>query len=121
MSQNNYSNIKKYAAFLFMVFTVLSGSSDRFGSDSIANIGKKAFIDILATNRLFVQDAKVSINEVRIKKSQKNQEGFRNFLDINVNDSGLKHIEFYLLPLTVLVYYLNNLISKNSIWKSAVF
>ncbi len=121
MSRNSYNNIKKYAAFIFMVFTVLSGSSDGIDSDSFAKIGKKAIIDILATNKLFIQDAKISINELRIKKSEKDNESFRDFLDINVDDSGLKHIEFYLLPLIVLVYYLNNLILKNSIWKRAVF
>ncbi|HYF84363.1 MAG TPA: hypothetical protein VEB00_15190 [Clostridia bacterium] len=121
MSRDSYNNIKKYAAFIFMVFTVLSGSSDRIDSDNFVKIGKKAFIDILATNKLFIQDAKVSINEARIRKSEKDNEGFRDFMDINAEDSGLKHIQFYILPLIVLVYYLNNLILKNSIWKKAVF
>ena len=104
-----------------MVFTVLSGSSDGIDSDSFAKIGKKAFIDILATNKLFIQDVKVSINEARIKKSEKDHAGFRDFLDINIDDSALKNVQVYLLPLIVLAYYLNNLILKNSIWKRAVF
>ena len=121
MSRDSYNNIKKYAAFIFMVFTVLSGSSDRIDSDNFVKIGKKAFIDILATNKLFIQDIKVSINESRINKAEKSHEGFRNFLAINEDDSSLKHVEFYTLPLIVSVYYLNNLILKNSIWKSVLF
>jgi hypothetical protein len=121
MSQNSYNSIKRYAAFIFMVFTVLSGSSDGIDSDNFVKIGKKAFIDILATNKLFIQDTRISVNESRIKKSVKNHEGFRDFLDINADASALKHVEFYVLPLLVLLYYPNNLILKNSIWKSAVF
>jgi hypothetical protein len=121
MSRDNYNNIKKYAAFIFMVFTVLSGSSDRVDADNFARIGKKAFIDILATNKLFGQEIKVSLNESRIKKSEKDHEGFRSLLDINTEDSGPKQVEFYVLPLIVFVYYLNNLILKNSIWKRALF
>ncbi|HYE11199.1 MAG TPA: hypothetical protein VEF53_13555 [Patescibacteria group bacterium] len=121
MSRDKYNNIKKYAAFIFMVFTVLSGSSDGIDSDNFVKIGKRAFIDILATNKLFIQDVKVSVSESRIKKSEKDHEGFRGLLAINVTDSAPKHVEFYILPLMVLTYYLNNLILKNSIWKSALF
>ncbi|MDD4504138.1 MAG: hypothetical protein PHS15_04845 [Clostridiaceae bacterium] len=121
MSRRSYNNIKKYAAFIFMVFTVLSGSSDGIDSDSFVKAGRKAFVDILAANKLFIQESKVSINQPRIKSSVKENEGFKDFLDINVDDSGLKHIQVYILPLLILVYYANNLIFKNSIWKSAVF
>ena len=121
MSRSSYNNVKKYAAFIFMVFAVLSGSSERFDSDSFVKVGRKAFIDILATNRQFIQDAKVSINQSRSRSYAKENEGFKDFLDINVDDSGLKRIQVYILPLLILVYYLNNLIFKNSIWKRAVF
>lgn len=104
-----------------MVFTVLSGSSDGFDSGSFVEAGRKAFIDILATNKLFIQEAKVSINQSRVKSSVKENESFKDLLDINVDDSGLKHIQVYVFPLLILVYYANNLIFKNNIWKNALF
>ena len=120
MSRSSY-NIKKYAAFIFMMFTVLSGSSDRIDSDSFIKVGKKVFIDILTTNKLFIQEARVSISHSRIRSSVQYNEGFREFLDANVEDSSLNHIQVYIFPLTILVYYLNNIILKNNIWKNAVF
>lgn len=121
MSRSSYYNIKKYAAFIFMVFTVLSGSSDGFGSDSFFEAGRKTFIDILETNKLFIQESKVSINQWRVKSFVKGNEGFKEFLDINADDTGLNHIQVCILPLMILVYYANNLIFKNSIWKNALF
>jgi hypothetical protein len=121
MSRSSYNNIKKYAAFIFMVFTVLSGSSEGMNSDSLVKVGRKAFIDMLATNKLIIQEARASINQSRIKSTIKENEGFKGFLDIIVDDSGLKHIHILILPLLILTYYTNDLICKNTIWKSALF
>lgn len=121
MSRDNYNNIKKYAAFIFMVFTVLSGSSDRIDSENFVKIGKKAFIDILATNKLFAQELKVSMNDSRIKKSERENESFRRFLDIDANNSGTKYIQIYLMLLIILLFYLNNAALKNNIWRRTVF
>lgn len=121
MSQNSYNNIKKYAAFLFMVFTVLSGSSDNYDSDNFVKVGRKAFIDILASNRFFIQDAKASVSESRIRSSIRNNEGFREFLYTNVESISLNYIQVYMFPLAIIIYYLNNMIQKNGIWKNAVF
>lgn len=121
MSQGSYRNIKKYAAFIFMVFTVLSGSSDAIDSDSFIKVGKRAFIDILITNKLFVQDTRVSIRQSLIRSSEQNSESFREFLYTNVEDTSLIHIQVYIFPITILVFYLNNIIIRNNIWKNALF
>ena len=121
MSRNRYNNIKKYAAFIFMVFTVLSGSSDRIDSDSFVKVGRRAFIDILATNRLFTQDARISSSQLRNRSAAVGNEGLRAFLDANVEDSRLNDIQLYMFPLIIFIFYINNLILKNNIWKSAVF
>lgn len=120
MSRNSYNNIKKYAAFLFMVFTVLSGSSEVMDSDGFARISRKAFIDMFATSSAFIQDGKTTIAQSRTGYSEDDRTGFRSFLDSNVEDLSLSHIQVYIL-LIVFVYYFNNLILKNSIWKNAVF
>ncbi len=121
MSHNSYNNIKKYAAFIFMVFTVLSGSSDRIDNDTFIKVGKKAFVDILASNRLLIQDARVSMNQPGIRSSVQDNEDFREFLYTNVQNFSLNHIQVYILPLTIIIYYFNNVIQKNNIWKNAVF
>lgn len=120
MSRNSYNNIKKYAAFIFMVFTVLSGSSDGADSENFAKLGRKAFIDILSTNRAFIQDAKVSIGQSHLRSSVNDDDSFRSFLDTDIENTSLNNIQAYIL-LIIPVYYFNNLILKNSIWKSAVF
>jgi hypothetical protein len=104
-----------------MVFAVLSSSSEGFDSNNYVKVGRKAFIDILATNRLFIQDSKASLNELFKTKFVKEDESFRSFLDINMNDISLEYIPVYILLFTVLGYCLNNFIRKNNIWRSAVF
>ncbi|HYE83859.1 MAG TPA: hypothetical protein VEG39_17055 [Clostridia bacterium] len=121
MSQNSYNSIKKYAAFIFMVFTVLSGSSDSFDTDSLVKIGRKAFIDILASNKMFIQESRITVSQSHIRSSGSEDEGFRRFLDTNVEASSLNYFQSYAAPLIISVFYLNNLILKNNIWKSAVF
>lgn len=121
MSHSSYNNIKKYAAFIFMIFTVISGSSEKFDSESFAKVGRKAFVDILAVNRQFIQYTRVSINQSCIRSSIRENEGFGDLLDINVDDSGLKYIQVYILLLLIFFYYANNFILKNNIWKSALF
>lgn len=121
MSRKSYNNIKKYAAFIFMVFTVLSGSSDGIDSGNFLKIGRKAFIDILSTNRSFIQDIRESSSQLRSRSAIKGNEGFREFLDTYAEDSHLNDIQAYIFPLIIFLYCINNLILKNSIWKSAVF
>jgi|GEM_PF-846952 len=121
MSHSSYNNIKKYAAFIFMIFTVISGSSERLDSDNFVRAGRKAFINILATNRQFIQNTRVSINQSVIGNTTRQNERFKDYLDINVDDSGLKYIHVYISLLLIFVYYLNNFILKNGIWKNAVF
>jgi hypothetical protein len=121
MSHNNYNNIKKYAAFIFMVFAVLSGSSDRIDDSTFIKAGKKAFVDILASNRLLIQDAKFSLNQQRIRSSIQDNNDFREFLYTNVEKISLNHIQANIFLLIVTIYYFNNIIQKNNIWKNAVF
>jgi hypothetical protein len=121
MSQNSYNNIKKYAAFIFMVFTVLSGSSDKVGSDSFVPIGKKAFIEMLANSKLFIQDVKASSGTAELRASSKNQDDFKSFHDINLAGSSLKNIQIYILLIFVFGLFINNSIERNNTWKSAVF
>lgn len=121
MSRNSYNSIKKYAAFIFMIFTVLSGSSDGLDSDSFVRVGRKAFIDILASNRLFIQDARVSSIQLRRGSSIKENEDFREFLDTYADNSRLNNIRIYVFPLIIIVLCVNNRILKNNIWKNAVF
>jgi len=104
-----------------MVFTVLSGSSESFGNDSFVKVGRKAFIDIIATNRLFIRDTKASVSQLRSRSFVKENAGLRDYLNTNTEDSSLNYIQSYILPLIILVYFSNNLIFKNNIWKNAVF
>lgn len=104
-----------------MVFTVLSGSTDRIDNDTFIKVGKKAFVDILASNRLFIQDARVSMNQQGIRSSAQDNEDFREFLYTNVQNISLNHFQAYILPLAIAIYYFNNAIQKNNIWKNAVF
>lgn len=121
MSLNNYKNIKKYAAFLFMVFTVLSGSSDNIDSDSYIRAGRKAFIDIFASNMFFAQDIRELSGQMQRGSTIRINQVFREYLDNFAENSHLNDIKVYIIPLAVFVFYINNLISKNNIWKSAVF
>jgi hypothetical protein len=122
MSHNSYNNIKKYAAFIFMVFAVLSGSSDRIGSESYAGVGTKAFIDILASSRILIPDTRVSIGQIRVRLNERDNDGFREFVSLNSEEPDFSHIQLYVFPLVIIViYYLNNIIQKNNIWKNAVF
>lgn len=121
MSLNNYKNIKKYAAFLFMVFTVMSGSSDNLDSNSYVRVSRKAFIDIFATNMLFARDTKEATGQLQRGSTIRINQVFREYLDSFAENSHLNDIKVYSIPLAVFVFYINNLISKNNIWKSAVF
>ena len=121
MAQNSYKNIKKYAAFVFMVFTVLSGSSEAIDSDSFIKLGRKAFIDILISNKLFAQDAKLLTSQSRIKIRENNNSAIREFVDADASASSIINIYVYILLLILLIFYMNDLILKNNIWKSAVF
>jgi hypothetical protein len=121
MSQNSYKNIKKYAAFLFMVFTVLSGSSEDMASYSYAKLGRKVLIDILAVGRASLQDAKPAISRQQYVCSENDNDSLRIFLDAIVDDQAVHNMSSYIMPLTVFIYFSNNIIQKNNLWKSTVF
>lgn len=121
MSQKNYNNIKRYAAFLFMVFTVLSGSSEKYDAVSILRTGKIAFVDISAINKLFIQGMKASAGVSDIKDFTRSNESFRDFLDVNGETSVLKYFMLYMLPLALSVCSFNNSITQNNTWRSALF
>jgi hypothetical protein len=104
-----------------MVFTVLSGAPEGFYSDSIFKAGKKAFIYILSTNKLVLQDAGASISQQRIGSFVQDNGGFREFLDAYAENSSLTHVQVCILLLIICEYYLISIILKNNIWKSAVF
>lgn len=103
-----------------MVFTVLSGSSETIDSYSFARISRKAIIDIFAASGASIQDAKASIAQSRIVFSEDDEKSFRSFLDSDFEAPSLNFIQVYIL-LTAFVYYFNNMMLKNSIWKNAVF
>lgn len=121
MSHNSCSNIKKYAAFIFMVFTVLSGSSENFDSGSVVKAGKNAFVDILAINKLFIQGMKAPADNLGIKNLISDNESLRNFLDINADTSTVKQVRFYILLLVLAAAYLNDSIARNNTWRSTLF
>jgi hypothetical protein len=121
MSHNSYNSIKKYAAFLFMVFTVLSGSSENFDSGNVIKVGKNAFVDILAINKLFIQGMKAPADNLGIKNLINGNEDFRNFLDIDADTSSVRCVQFYILLLVLTAAYLNNSIAKNNTWRSTLF
>lgn len=121
MPQSSYNGIKKYAAFLFMVFTVLSGSSDGFDADSCVKAGRKAFIDIFASNILSIQDSRITINKPEAGDSGSRAEGLRDLLDTCMEASGPEYIQVCSATPVIPVFYPADLISRNNIWKSAVF
>jgi hypothetical protein len=121
MSQNSYNNIKRYAAFVFMVFTVLSGSSEVADSDNFVKVGRKAFIDILSTSRLSLQDTRISTSQLRSRSAIEVNKDFREFLDTYAGDTHLSNVQVYVFPLIVFTFCISSVISQNNIWKSAVF
>lgn len=121
MSGKSYNNIKKYAAFIFMVFTVLSGSSDRVDSDNYVRLGKKALIDIIGTNKLFAQDLRISSSQLRSRTAIEDNDGLRAFLDTYGEDPYLNNIRVFIIPLIIFIICINNPLLKNDIWKNAVF
>lgn len=120
MLDNNYKNLKRYAAFLFMVFTVLSGSSERLDSDSIAKLGRKAIIDIITTNKLLLQDIRISTGQL-VKKTVTDNEGFREFLDSWTETTVSYGIRALVMPLILFPICVNYLLLQKNIWKNALF
>jgi len=116
----SHNSIKKYAAFIFMFFTVLSGSSDGIDSDSIVKFGRKAIINIITTNKLMLQDIRITSGQLTSKAAADN-EGLREFLDSYAEDSHLDNIRVYVFPLIVFVLCIDYLLLQNNIWKNAVF
>ncbi len=121
MSNNSYNNIKRYAAFIFMVFTVLSGSSEGFDSASYVKISKKAFFDILASNKLLIQEAGAQTDQSDTESQYREKNGFRELPGAITEAAALKHVQSNMLPLFASVYIINDTALKNNIWKSTVF
>ncbi len=103
MPHNSYNNIKRYAAFIFMVFTVFSGSSEVFDSD----------INTFAASRFVAQNARLSLSRTCIQSSVQNNESLRKYPEA-------ENIQAC-VSFTILICSLNNIIMKNNIWKNAVF
>ncbi len=103
MPHNSYNNIKRYAAFIFMVFTVFSGSSEVFDSD----------INTFAVSRFVAQNARLSLSRTHIQSSVQNNESLRKYPEA-------ENIQAC-VSFTILICILNNIIMKNSIWKNALF
>ncbi len=120
MMYSNYKNLKRYAAFLFMVFTVLSGSSERLDTDSIVQLGRKTIIDIISTNKLLLQDIRVSSDQL-VKKNVTNNESFREFLDNWTENTVSYSISALVMLLILLPICINYLLLQKNIWKNAVF
>lgn len=120
MLNNNYKNLKRYAAFLFMVFTVLSGSSEKLDSDSIVQLGRKTIIDIISTNKLLLQDIRISSGQL-VKKNVANNESFRDFLDNWTENTVSYSINVIVMLLILLPICINYLLLQKNIWENAVF
>lgn len=120
MLHNNYKNIRKYAAFIFMFFTVLSGSSDGIDPESIARLGRKALVDIIITNRLMMQDTRITIGQPE-SKSEADNKGLRQFLDILAEYSAMEYIIAVVAVAVISDTGINYLLQQKNIWKNAVF
>lgn len=120
MLNKNYKNLKRYAAFLFMVFTMLSGTSERLDSDSIVQLGRRTIIDIITTNKLLLQDIRISSGQL-VKRTVTNNESFREFLDSWAENTVSYGISALVILLILLPIYINYLLLQKNIWKNAVF
>lgn len=104
-----------------MVFTVLSGSSERFEPQSIAGTGRIAFVDIFTMNKLFIQGVKSSTADAGIKKLLNDYKSLRNYLDSDIPDARQNYEQLSTIELATADLYTNDAIAHNSLWKSAVF
>jgi len=121
MSGKSYNSIKKYAAFIFMVFTVLSGSYDKLEAGRPIKAAKDAFVDILVINKLIIQGIKASAADSETRSLIQEHQGFREFLDIDITAYYEKQLKIYVLPLIMAVLCLNNSIAQNNIWRNVLF
>jgi len=121
MLQNSYNNIKKYMTFIFFVFTVLSGSSDRFAPEGFVKTGGEEFADLLAAREMYIQNAELSPDSSNLAGKVSKNDDMRELSAVNAEALGLDYEQLCkLLPMPQ-VCCINNPIVKNSIWKSAVF
>lgn len=121
MSRNGYNSIKKYAAFLFVVFTVLSGSTESYSSDILFKAGKNIFYGMHAADKLFIQDVKASVRSLDAEDPAENNEGCIDFYAINNNDQDVNYIQIHSMPLRLPEYNYKDSITENNIWRCTLF
>jgi hypothetical protein len=121
MSRNGYYSIKKYAAFLFVVFTVLSGSTESYSSDILLKAGKNIFHGMNTADKLFTQSIKASIRSLDAEDPTENNEDCIGFYAININVQDVKYIQIHSMPLRLQEYNFNDSITINNTWRCTLF
>lgn len=119
MYSKRYFNINKYCALAFMVFAVLSGISDNYKTNSIASINKD-FPYLLKINQFLVQNTRIIRARFLINK----YEDYSTYVQSIINT---KDIAYYAIIgvsyslLIFIIFYTNNKLLQNNIWRKAVF
>lgn len=120
MYLRKYSNINKYFAFVFVVFTVLSGVSEnqtQVGAVSAKVSGLPYFLRI---NQLLTQN----IIKIKVQHLLNKQNPFIAYLQTILTER--EDVDFYKAGLLFgslyfFVCYLNGILVQNNIWRNAVF
>lgn len=119
MYSKRYFNINKYCALAFVVFAVLSGISDNYKANSIASINKD-FPYLLKINQFLVQNTSIIRAHLLINK----YEDYSVYVQSIINS---KDISYYAIAglsyslLIFIIFYTNNKLLQNNIWRKAVF
>lgn len=122
MDTKKYKNLKRYAAFLFMLFTVCSGSQEDMNVHSTAKSLRGAVVYALRLQGMLAQ----GIQGIKAEESSEGSRfDFSGFNDISgesrFDSEAFGFQQTVIFAVSLLVLALNDWMARNSIWRRMVF
>lgn len=120
MSSKTHLQINKYFAFVFMVFAVMTGVADEFSGAGAMAVQSNEYTYFLRVSHFLVQDA----SRAKIQILAKRYNAFSSYvqqLDAVKDAAESIYISFAIAILAFALFYTNNQIKQNNIWRETVF
>lgn len=119
MNTKSSLNFKRCLTYMFVTLSVIAGVSN-YTPVSAVNVSRVSVAYILKLNEMLSQQESLSRIQAYLEKDS-DENCFREFVAQSTGQSDIRIYAVYTAAVLLIIYFANNSLKKNDIWKSAVF
>jgi hypothetical protein len=120
MSSKKYLQINKYFAFVFMVFAVMTGVSEDYSGVNVVSVQNSEYTYFLRVSHFLAQDASRARVQILAKRYNVFSSYIQHLLAVKTAENIL-YVSFVISILAFSLFYINNRIAQNNLWRATVF